>query len=61
MYCEQCQGPVRDEENYFVIDDHTTDLFFCNEQEARDWLEDHPEKAASIIIDDPELAESVGW
>lgn len=61
MYCEKCEGPIKDENNYVVLDDHSADLFFCNQKELRDWLEDHPEKSAQIIIDDPELVEDVGW
>lgn len=61
MYCEWCEGPVKGEAGYTVVRDGSSSYFFCNEQEAKDWLFNHPEKSAQIIIDDPELVEDVGW
>ncbi|HJF54411.1 MAG TPA: hypothetical protein K8W06_04605 [Limosilactobacillus coleohominis] len=61
MYCEQCQGPVKDEAGYTVVRDGSSSYFFCNQKEARDWLENNPETSARIIMNDPELVEDMGW
>lgn len=61
-YCELCQGPVKDEDDFMELhQDGATTLYFCNEKEERDWLENHPEEAADIIMNDPELVERTGW
>lgn len=61
MYCEQCQGPVKDEAGFTVVHDGSSSYFFCNKQEAEDWLVDHPEISARIIMENPELVEDMGW
>lgn len=60
-YCQYCEGPLKDDDNFVVLHDGADDLYFCNEQELKSWLVDNAEKSASIIVDDPELVDVMGW
>ena len=60
-YCEYCNGPLKDKDNFFVLSDGADDLYFCNEKELRAWLADNPERAIDIIVKDPELVDNWGW
>lgn len=60
-YCQYCEGPLKDPENFMVLHDGPDDLYFCNEDELKGWLQDDPERAVDIIVADPELVDSVGW
>ena len=57
IYCEACEGPVKDESDYFTLNDYGTELYFCNDRELHRWLLDDPDKTVELIFHDPELFE----
>lgn len=60
-YCEYCDEPLKDPENFKVLHDGADDLYFCNEEELRGWLEDNPERAIDMIVNYSNLVDNVGW